>query len=543
MATRTRMAPDWVRLLLVSALLGCELEKRSQEPPESGPNVGEPAAPADQPEAEPDFPVGPRRRCLPTGGDAHWTIEGETLSIALRCATGEAGPASRFSLSPVPRGATLDADATLHWTPGLDQAGVYELTIVDAVTQETGTLKIGVADDFANPDNAPVDPFTYTEELGLPVVHLFYFGELIPEVERPVRVVYRGHEFLAAGKLRGATSLDFPKKSYTLEFPDDDRFTEPHAVEGFVNRRKIVLITSFNDNSYIRPRLSFELWRRMDASHIGVKVFNAVVFVNGQYRGLYSVADHVNKRLLEAHGISRDDNLYKAINLSANFSRADKLGRPKDPLYFGFEKKNGLPPEGEPGAFDDLVELIAFVADSDPETFRTELPRRLDLREYQDWWIFVSLLNASNNKSRNAYHVHSPRGGPWRYLPWDLDATFGQEWDTERERPEVFDDFRNDNLLFKRMLEEPAFAGPMRARYQALLRGELKVDTVLALLDRYAAEVGPAARRDESRWMPEYRSYELWSHRTDFTTFDEEIRYMREWISTRWRLLETSFPW
>ena len=50
-------------------------------------------------------------------------------------------------------------------------------------------------------------------------------------------------------------------------------------------------------------------------------------------------------------------------------------------------------------------------------------------------------------------------------IPWDLDASFGQGWDTRRRGATELLDFSDDNLLFEKMLADPAIAGPMRERY------------------------------------------------------------------------------
>jgi spore coat protein H len=63
------------------------------------------------------------------------------------------------------------------------------------------------------------------------------------------------------------------------------------------------------------------------------------------------------------------------------------------------------------------------------------------------------------------------------------------------------------------------------------------LEVVLALFDDYARQVHPAALRSEARWRSAYRSYKRWNTRRDFTTFEEELEYMRAWIQARWGLL------
>jgi catechol 2,3-dioxygenase-like lactoylglutathione lyase family enzyme len=473
-------------------------------------------------------------RCQPTAGGPHWLLEGEALAVKVSCATGWEPPGAAFKFESLPPGARYDTDsATLHWTPGLDQAAVYALE-VRGPGGERGTVKVGVADNWESPDNVPVaDLSRYTEEYGLPVFHIQGASGLNPDSHVPIVVTYQGHAYAAEGKLSGSSSLAFPKNSYTVKFSAADPFNAPELGGGFTQRRSLALVNTFNDNSYLRARLGFELWSRLSPDALQVKAFSAVVFLDGAYHGLYTVADHVDEHLMAAQGLSRDGNLYKADTGSANFKLTDAEGRTKRRLHLGFEKQ-----DGEPGAFEDLDGLTLFVATSSAGEFRTQAPQRIRLRDYEDGWAFVTLLGASGSDIKNAYHYHDPQGGPWRYIPGDLDGTFGQSSRTQRLRPTTPLGTGAENGLFGRILAEPTLAGPLRARLKAALSAELSPALLQARLDALAREVRPSARRDERRWGARYRSFPLWSFREDFTTFDEEVEYLRQWIALRWAFLE-----
>lgn len=514
--------------------------------PEPSPgDAGTPPPDAGTPDA--GTPEPPRAtRCEPDGGARHWLLEGETLSVTLRCAKGLTGPDVRFTVSPLPPGATVDeAAGTFQWTPGKDQAAVWTLTITERSTGETGALEVGVVDNWQAPGNAPIaDPAKYPEEYGLPVFHLIFSGTLTAGDYRPAELVYRGHRYTIGAKYRGATSSVFPKRSMTFKFADDDAFSEPvEAGGGFTGRHRVALVTHFNDNSYLRPRLAFDLWNRMSSEHIQLKTYSAVLYMNGRYWGVFTVIDHVDDDLLERQGLSKTGDLFKAVDADANFSRLDADGAPKTTLHQGYEKSEGKPPEGWPGAFDGLEALTAFVADADAATFRDKRGEYMKPQDYEDWWIFNTLILGTDSSAKNANHymAREPRS-PSRFIPWDLDASFGQGWDTRRQAANALPDFSDDNLLFARMLQEPTIAGPMRERYQQLLHGPLSKTEVLHLIDGYVSELDASARRDEARWGQQYRTFERWADRTDFTTYTQEVDYIRQWVNQRWDLLEHRLP-
>lgn len=514
-------------------------------------------APSDAGTVTPDAGTAPQV-CAPTAGDTRWVLEGEAFSAQVRCATGLAEAGLRFGVRNLPPGATFDAStATLRWTPSLSQGAVWMLSLEERTTGETGTLKVGVA----NNDDAPgkvdiVDPVAYTEEYGLPVVHLFFDPAvgLTAGGYRPAEVVYRGHRYTIEAKYRGATSSVFPKRSLTFKFAEDDLFSEPVFGDGFKDRKRVVLITTFNDNSYMRSRLAFDLWHRLSPDAVRIRTFSVVVYANNKYRGLYTAADHVDKRLMEWNGIDDDSDLFKAVDADANFSRLKRNGQPKEHLHVGFEKDEGTPEENQAHAFDTLDAFVAWVADSSAERFRQEFGTKLKARDYEDWWIFNTLIQGNDSQGKNAYHAYDPKaGGPWRFIPWDMDASLGQNFDTTRSVATARPTYVLDNLLFQKMLAEPAIAGPLRERYRQALKNELSEATVQALIDGYVKELGPNAQRDEARWGQQYRDFARpgqdgygnfpdWHLRQDFKTHAEEVEYLRQWIHARWSAFQSQLP-
>ncbi len=250
------------------------------------------------------------------------------------------------------------------------------------------------------------------------------------------------------------------------------------------------------------------------------------------------MADHVDKHLMRRHGLSKDGDLFKAVHAQADFS-----GNMTLPWGEVYEKKEGLTQ-----SFAPIQELTTFVSTANDATFSAEWATRLNARDYEDWWIFNSLILGTDSAGKNAYHYRDPAtSGPWRYIPWDLDASFGQNFDTTRTSATLRHTFTAQNRLFARMLADSDIARPLRERYRSALRNELGLEGVMALIDRYEAEIGPAARRDWNVWDDTYLTFGRdepgswgvgnfpnWGTRTDYTSHDEKRAYLRTWIRTRW---------
>jgi spore coat protein H len=373
--------------------------------------------------------------------------------------------------------------------------------------------------------------------LGVPVLCLA--PAPATEEYEPVTVVYGGRTYAAEAKLRGATSLHYPKNSYTVKFAAGDHFDAPEHAGGFVDKKRIVVTTTFDDNTYVRQRLGFQLWNDMDPGHIQVQAYSAAVYLDGEFWGLYEISDHVDKNLFAAHGLSEEGNVYKSYDHDANFGPLTYEGDPKQTLHDGYTKKDGLPLEGEPGAFDDLDDLVELVSSTAPGAFTAELDERIDVRDFRDWYVFVTYALASDSGGKNCYLYHDPAGGPWRYAPWDLNHSFGQDWQTYRTSSDDFDDFRSRNQLFVRMVDDPASGAALRARYAELLDGPLSSASVLDRFDAMVAETAAVARRDWRKWGAAYAAYPPWQDRADLRDPDGEVVYVRQWLTERGPFLRT----
>ncbi len=494
-------------------------------------------------------------RCSPTAGGPHWVEEGAPLRIAMTCATGLAAAPGEFAIDGLPVGAHFDSAAgVLLWTPTLDQAAVYQLDLRYSPNEELGTVKIGVADRFDDPANiATVDPLTYTEEFGLPVMHLSTAPEIGRDVYTPATIIYRGRRYTAEAQYRGASSFNYPKKNFTLRFAKDDKFDEPALGDQFLGRRKITLITTFDDVSGLRARMAFTLWKRMDPHNVALTTYSGVVFLNGRYQGLYTIADKIDGNLMQRHGHAEHGQMFMAINHDANFApflydepNPQNETRRKTAHEVGWEKKEGLPETG-PGALAEIVALSRWAAETPDAQFVNEVAQKIDVNDYVNWLVLATTIQAWDTLGKNAFHYRDPLAATplWRVIPWDFNESFGQRWQTARFGQLVAPrdilwqamggfGYTNRNYLWRRLWAHPTIGPLIRARFGEVLRGSWKAADVMAWFDAMASETAGAAKRDERKWGAAHRSY---YRRTDFLSHTDEVAYVRRWMVDRWQSL------
>ncbi len=509
--------------------------------------------------------------CQPTGGGPYYLAETQTVTIPLYCATGLGLSGADFSVSGLPSGATYNpGTATIQWTPTLAQAGVYQLT-VSSPSGESTTMQVDVADKAGTP-SVPISPGNtlialptaaqcptwvapanhYTEEYGLPVAFLYPFPT--STTYAPATFVYGTHCYTVQAHLHGAFSLGFAKKSVTIKFADSDLFNDP--ARGFFNKKRIVMLQTFDDASHMRPRLVADVWNSMDPGHLDLQAYTAVLFQGSSsstaaYWGTYTIIDHVSKRLLNAQGawpILSDDfqgNLYK--------------GEVYGDLSYPLVTSNYQVVEGVGHA--DLDALANFINTSSQPVFDAGIASWVDVDEYIDAWILTTFFRMDDSATHNLYHYHQvqPSSQLWRPIPWDFNFSAGQGPLTEHTPANVTEEFsvavpgagtscwgyHFTNHLFDRLLTG-TWLPYVKARYAAMLAGPLSKCALLDRVDAINAEISQAAVRDDAMWDASSNShFSAWSSMTcvpSATTHVVEVPYMRQWLIDRWDYQHVLYP-
>ena len=471
--------------------------------------------------------------CDPDATDA----EVDELDLAtLRFACRGATPAESWALISGPDGAEFDpATGTLTWTTDLASSGTWEVEVaaVRGELAEHGKAKIWVNEATGERGNVEPDPMTYTHEYGVPVFHLSMDRDLPSEGNGPVTVTYRGKRFVGTeAQYRGASSSHYPKRSYRVDFTPDDEFKDNDA--GFPNRRSIVLTTTFDDNAYFRQKMCFDVWSLLAPARRIVTAFT-VLYVNGEYVGLYLLGDHISGEWFEDQGYPEEANLYKSVDHSANFYST--YGGPKSSWHSGYEKKEGVEED-----FSDLDAFVEFVATASDAEFDAGIADYVDLEDVHDWWALAIFGSTDDSAGKNAYFYNDPAAPLFRIEPWDFNYSFGQTWQTERKTPDSTDDFGGTNNLFRRLLASDAYGDEIRARLHDALADELSTEEMHALIDSYTALIDRSAEKDWAAWGYEYRTYGGWSWRDDWTDYGEEVDYIREWVEDRANWIERWDP-
>ncbi len=346
-------------------------------------------------------------------------------------------------------------------------------------------------------------------------------------------------------KQRGAVSFNYPKKSYTLRFSKQSfaslkrRF--PNTFGKLSNDGNLVLTSNFDDTSYIRSRLAFTLWGWFDAkNHLKIETFFVELFLQGHFHGLYTAIDHVNESLLASQGLNPfKGTLFKIIGHQG--ADGDEINEIRTSMEI---KSSGL--KNPIGGFDEMIKLMDLFIRPSKEAFSHHFEKVARRADFEDWWVFASLIHASDSAWKNAYLYHE-KGGKWRYLPWDFNASFGQSFggpakgNLTSSRPDNLPRlFADKNLFFKVFLDNPITRDRLYQRARELIKNEWELVKIQNQIDRWVFEIEDLAKKDEEKWQQHLQQYfNVTQAQAQARNFENEIQWIKTWIKERWQHAQT----
>jgi hypothetical protein len=314
-------------------------------------------------------------------------------------------------------------------------------------------------------------------------------------------------------RLRGNTSLRQErnqKKYYRIEL------ARPSDVPGLGRTRRLLLISGWKDKTLMRDRLSYDLFRSF--SEPGKPRYSpharlVELVLNGDYRGIYNVVDRVDSDLLNlgtSSGGADRPVLYKGVDSTASF---------KTPNRDAYVQKIPSWRDGE--YWGPYERLITFIGSSQPETFRREIERLIDVDNVIDFEILLALTSNAEGINSNLYLA---RGGEpdarFFIVPWDYDISFNI--------PSI-----PSNYLIARLHRDlPDYNRRVAERWRALRRDRLSEASLMERIDGLVAEMAEGVERNFRRWPP-----------TEGETWEGEVPKLRAFVRGRLQLLDTWFAW
>lgn len=336
-----------------------------------------------------------------------------------------------------------------------------------------------------------------------------YFTGTLPttkeegEVKVTIRYKSKTEDFKypATLKVQGASSVQYPKKNFTLKMYEDEALENKvkYAFKNWGKLNKFVLKAHWIDHSHVRNVGTAKIWSqivqsRSDYDSLPTELknspnngatdgFTVKVFANGIYQGLYELIVPKDKLF----GQDKDNPNHSIMNSELNNQDSCAFATTSPTISGNWSEE--LQDSLLSNASTSMANFIKFVASSTDEEFVANAENYFDVQSVIDYDIFARVFCIVDNLCRN--QIFFKYDTKWFESVWDLDAVLGLppttrgffNYDTEFQSGYIaYLDHKKTNMLYKRV--EELFEDRFKARYWELRSNVLSIENIIDVYEK-----------------------------------------------------------
>ncbi len=360
------------------------------------------------------------------------------------------------------------------------------------------------------------DPTVY----GLPVLYLT--GDISPiavSKDNKVTLTYTYGERTGTCTLKGQGATSYKtaqalvnagkagKFNYTINF--DNAF---EAATGWGSQKKYCLKANFIDHSHSRNVVSAKLWGLIVKSRTtantnlsslpnggAVDGFPIVIMLNNEFHGLYTFNIPKDGWMM---GMVEDTTKQQALlgandHLPATQFKGESAGNDSD-----FELEFVSDEDNADWVTPSLNRLINACINSWGGDLDTTVAQYLDWDSAIDYYIFIVVLKGTDMVDKN-YLLSTFDGTKWHFTAYDMDSTYGLEWDgsglTRAVSNVSFEECAATHRVYE--LIKRFKTNALKARYNALRQNVLSETRICQYFENFAWAIpSPIALEDVKKY-------------------------------------------
>jgi hypothetical protein len=380
---------------------------------------------------------------------------------------------------------------------------------INDTTKITGTLKVKEAHDG-----------TLTDLATAPVA-----------LETPIGIEYRG-----------AWSLQFPKKSFSLELRDSLGNDRDLPFLGMPAESDWVLRAGYYDRTLMRDALAFWLFAEVFGRYAARFRF-VELYIDNQYWGVYLACEKIKrgqsrvnipKVALDAAAGDITGGYFVHLEASDNgASFATATGRVWD---YGYPRGEEITTAQSAYLTDFFGRFEQAMAASDFADPVVGYIKWIDQPAWVDFALFEELLRNTDGYTKSSYYQKLPdvQGGKLITSPvWDNDLAFGI-LNNGTHTPEGFLYEFSWNIpvpWWERLWNDPVFRQAACTRWFALRQQQLTPAAIATTLTQFKEALAVAQPRENARWQLIGQGEAMSAYVG--ATWDDDIAYLQQWIGLR----------
>lgn len=296
-------------------------------------------------------------------------------------------------------------------------------------------------------------------------------------------------------QFKGNSSYNAPgnKKPFKIDF---NEYVSGQKVDGL---KTINLNNAMKDPSLMREKIFYDFMRRMGFT--APRATYAKLYLNGQYWGLYTLVEQLNKTFLENRFYNDAGNLFKG----------DPQGSlqwfgPADTSYYS---KYELKTNEDSNYWGDLKLLIKIINNTPSQQFYDSLEKVLNTQSVINGWaanIIYANLDSYQGSGHNYYLYHNTATDKFDWIVWDCNETFGNFTQgmtlTQMENLSVFyvpSNPPNSRPLTSKMLQNNTYKSSYIYAVCQILDNEFTTQNLFPIIDSLYNRIKPDVYADQKK--------------------------------------------
>ncbi|MFA5803963.1 MAG: CotH kinase family protein [Melioribacteraceae bacterium] len=369
-------------------------------------------------------------------------------------------------------------------------------------------------------------------------------------------------------ELRGHSSQMFEKKQYGIETRDNAGNDLKVSLLGFPEESDWVLNASYIDKSFLRNVITYKLSN--DLGRYATRTRYCEVVINGDYRGIYILQEkikrdknRVNIKKMTTTDITGDAVTGGYIVKIDRVDPGDKYWTSAYPAVFQSTKAPVTYIHEYPKASDIVLAQQNYIRDyinkfetimysggyRDPFAGYYNL---IDIDSFVDHYL-LNEFSKNTDAYRLSAYLHKNRdseGGKLVMGPiWDFDISFGLADYDDGFNPAGWQAYKHYDGLWSspfwttNLMIDPVFKNKLAKRWNEVKNKTFSISALTNFIEENAALTAEARVRNFSKWKDIFNpAIYIWPNKNRFSNYEEEINYLKTWISQRTTWLNSNLP-
>jgi len=371
-------------------------------------------------------------------------------------------------------------------------------------------------------------------------------------------------------EIRGAYSASLPQKPYGIETRDASGNNHNVSLLGMPEENDWILLANYNDKTFMRNMLAFELFRKM--GHYAPRTRIVEVIVNNVYQGVYILTEKIKQdkgrvdiAKLASKDIAGDDltggYIFKIDYYDSSNSWKSNYTPP------GYPSKSVNYVYSDPDATDLFTSQKNYLKDA-VNSFESKLystnftdkttgyPAWLDVNSFIDYFIVSEVSRNVDGYKKSCYFFKdkNSKGGKINAGPvWDFDWAWKNIWDCSFYQAtngsgwsykvnDCGNIWPNSNGWMVRLLQDEEFANALNKRYFELRDSYLSFSHLQSYIDSVQNLANEAQVRHYTKWNILSASVGAPEVDSQPRTYAGQVTMFSNWIKTRLTWLDANMP-